>query len=190
MEMYEVCLTTYGWDDKIGAKVCKTKEDADIEFINLIYENCDKLNNRSYIDESYIEKIEVYTDEVTRRFPNVLLFRFSTDDEEYTDIKYFLDDIENLIIDESDKKIEENTNIIKIELWDREYNNEVYITFGVNTTNCKTLEDILNKACKKCINILDKFNISKFVTMNKKEIIDSKFINDKENYYIKYCNIK
>ena len=26
MEMYEVCLTTYGWDDKIGAKVCKTKE--------------------------------------------------------------------------------------------------------------------------------------------------------------------
>ena len=92
MEMYKVCLTD-GWDNIIGEKVCKTKEDADLELINLIYENCDKLNNRSYIDESYIEKIEVYTDRVTRRFPNVLLFSIFTDSDECIDIKYFFSKI-------------------------------------------------------------------------------------------------
>jgi len=192
MEMYEVCLIPYGWDDKIGTKVCKTKEDAELEFINLVYENCDELNSRSYINESYIEKIEVYTDKVTRRFPDIMLFSIFTDSGEYKYFEDFYDDIETSITKESDKKIEENTDIIKIEIWyNEDDNNDIDITFGVDTTNCKTLEDIFDEARNQLNIILNTYDISKFALMNKEEIIESKFIptDEYEDFYVKYCNI-
>lgn len=192
MEMYEVCLIPYGLDDKIGTKVCKTKEDAELEFINLVYENCDELNSRSYINESYIEKIEVYTDKVTRRFPDIMLFSIFTDSGEYKYFEDFYDDIETSITKESDKKIEENTDIIKIEIWyNEDDNNDIDITFGVDTTNCKTLEDIFDEARNQLNIILNTYDISKFALMNKEEIIESKFIptDEYEDFYVKYCNI-
>lgn len=207
MKMYKICLHGV---DIICEKVCKTKKDAELEFINLVYENYNEIQFEDYKEESYIEEIEVCTEPVYRRFPNIMLFRIWTDSEE-SNFEEFCDEISDSIETHYlDEKILKNTNIIKIELFAKKYkndnrllNNTIYITFGINTTKCKTLDDILDEACGKCYNILNKYEIAKFVTMNEEDIIKFKFNNfntsngisydGKEiiiKVYKKYCTIK
>lgn len=191
MKMYRVCLKT--GIEVVCEEICKTKEDAELELINLAYENYDEIVFCDYVKESHIDEIEVYTDHVTRRFPDIMLFSIFTDSGEYKYFEDFYDDIETSITKESDKKIEENTDIIKIEIWyNEDDNNDVDITFGVDTTKYKTLEDIFDEARDQLSIILDTYDISKFVLMNKEEIIESKFIptDEYEDFYVKYCNIK
>ena len=205
MKMYRVCLRSS--IEIVCEEICKTKEDAELELINLVHGYYSDIIFCDYANESHIDEIEVYTDHVTRRFPDIMLFSIFTDDEECKYFEDFYDDIETLINKKSDKKIEENTNMIKIEIWynkgkihkfklgNRDIflsdNNEVYIIFGVDTTNCKTLEDIFDKARNQLSIILHTYDISKFVLMNKEEIIESKFIptDEYEDFYVKYCNI-
>ena len=191
MKMYRVCLQS--GIEIVCEEICKTKEDAELELINLAYENYDEIVFCDYVKESHIDEIEVYTDHVTRRFPDIMLFSIFTDSGEYKYFEDFYDDIETSITKESDKKIEENTDIIKIEIWyNEDDNNDVDITFGVDTTKYKTLEDIFDEARDQLSIILDTYDISKFVLMNKEEIIESKFIptDEYEDFYVKYCNIK
>ena len=173
MKMYRVCLKT--GIEVVCEEICKTKEDAELELINLAYENYDEIVFCDYVKESHIDEIEVYTDHVTRRFPDIMLFSIFTDSGEYKYFEDFYDDIETSITKESDKKIEENTDIIKIEIWyNEDDNNDVDITFGVDTTKYKTLEDIFDEARDQLSIILDTYDISKFVST--KSIKKSVFI--------------
>lgn len=204
MKMYKICLHGV---DIVCEKVCKTKKDAELEFINLVYENYNKIQCEDYKEESYIEEIEVCTKSVTKRFPNIILFRFWTDNDTQDDSNFYDELEDSIVLQDLDKKILKNTNIMKLNIiLNKDKNNKlldnnfVGITFGVNTSKCKTLDDILDKAYDKCDKIFNKIKSSKFVTMNEKDIIRSKFnnvytssFNDKGEIakeFVKYCNIK